>query len=210
MICFLSSQWRHNGRNSFSNHQPHDCLLNRLFRRRSKKTSKLRVTGLCAGNSPGTGEFPAQRASNTEYASIWWRHHVYTILHLKKIVHVWVCHFSPCSAPYLPDVYTSGHDRLVDHILFDNRTYILLFSFAYLNCDEDGSSQVHIPVILLILYQYISYIVPIFFIREFLYSYIFDTHSCLTPGQLYTVWQHPVKTWEYTKMHVHIVYNNNI
>ena len=34
-------------------HQPHGCLLNRLFGRRSKKTSKLRVTGLCAGNSPG-------------------------------------------------------------------------------------------------------------------------------------------------------------
>ena len=48
-------QWRHNGSDSVSNHQPHDCLLNRLFRRRSKKTSKLRFTGLCAGNSPGTG-----------------------------------------------------------------------------------------------------------------------------------------------------------
>ena len=47
-----------------------------LFRRRSKKTSKLRVTGLCAGNSPVTGEFPAQMASNAENASIWWRHHV--------------------------------------------------------------------------------------------------------------------------------------
>ena len=43
-----------------------DCLLNRLFRWRSKKTSKLRFTGLCAGNSPVTGEFPAQRASNAE------------------------------------------------------------------------------------------------------------------------------------------------
>ena len=53
-----------------SNHQPHDCLLDRLFRRRSKKTSKLRVTGLCAGNSPVTGEFPAQRASNAENVSI--------------------------------------------------------------------------------------------------------------------------------------------
>ena len=41
-----------------------------------KKTSKLRVTGLCAGNSPGTGEFPAQMASNAENVSIWWRHHV--------------------------------------------------------------------------------------------------------------------------------------
>ena len=42
---------------------------------RSKKTSKLRVTGLCAGNSPVTGEFPTQRASNAEKVSIWWRHH---------------------------------------------------------------------------------------------------------------------------------------
>ena len=53
-----SLPWRHNGCGSVSNHQPHDCLLSRLFRRRSKKTSKLRVTGLCAGSSPGTGEFP--------------------------------------------------------------------------------------------------------------------------------------------------------
>ena len=44
-------------------------------RRKSKKTSMLRATGLCAGNSPETGEFPAQRASNAENASIWWRHH---------------------------------------------------------------------------------------------------------------------------------------
>ena len=29
-----------------------------LFRRRSKKTSKLRVTGLCAGNSPGPVNSP--------------------------------------------------------------------------------------------------------------------------------------------------------
>ena len=46
-------QWRHNDHDGVSNHQPHGCLLNRLFRRRSKKTSKLRVTGLCVGNSPG-------------------------------------------------------------------------------------------------------------------------------------------------------------
>ena len=52
--------WHHIGQDSVSNHQPHNCLLNRLFRRRSKKTSQLRVTGLCVGNSPGTGEFPAQ------------------------------------------------------------------------------------------------------------------------------------------------------
>ena len=68
-------QWRHNGHDNVSNHQPHGCLLKRLFRRRSKKTSKLRVTGLCAGNPPVTGEFPTQMASNAENASIWWRHH---------------------------------------------------------------------------------------------------------------------------------------
>ena len=71
-----SLQWRHNGLDGISNHQPHHCLLGRLFKRRSKKTSKLSVTGLFVGNSPGTGEFPAQMASNTENVSIWWHHHV--------------------------------------------------------------------------------------------------------------------------------------
>ena len=80
--CFnkeLSLHWRHNGRDCVSNHQPYDCLLNRLFRRRSKKTSKLRVTGLCEGNSPVLGEFSAQMASDTENVSIWWRHHIASI-----------------------------------------------------------------------------------------------------------------------------------
>ena len=53
-----SLHWRHNDHDSVSNHQPHGCLLNRLFRRRSKKTSKLRVTGLCVGNSPGPVNSP--------------------------------------------------------------------------------------------------------------------------------------------------------
>ena len=74
-----SLQWRHNEHDSVSNHQPHDCLLNRLFGRRSKKTSKLRGTGLCAGNSPVTGEFPAQMASNAETVCTWWRHHAYSL-----------------------------------------------------------------------------------------------------------------------------------
>ena len=49
--------WRHNESDGVSNYQHHDCLLNDLFSRRSKKTSKLRITGLCVGNSPVTGEF---------------------------------------------------------------------------------------------------------------------------------------------------------
>ena len=70
----VALQWRHNGHDCISNHQPPDCLLNRLFGRRSEKIWKLRVTGLCVGNSPVTGEFATQMASNTENVSIWWRH----------------------------------------------------------------------------------------------------------------------------------------
>ena len=71
IACAL--HWRFNDHDGVSNHQPHGCLLNLLFRRWSKKTSKLPVTGLCVG----TGEFPAQRASYAENVSIWWRHHGY-------------------------------------------------------------------------------------------------------------------------------------
>ena len=111
-------RWRHNDHAGVSNHQPHECLLNRLFRRKSKKTSKLRVTGLCAGNSPGTGEFPAQMASYAENVSIWWRHHVkewrITVKSIKSMQHatrfvlcrplylcmnlqgeIWIPHFRP-------------------------------------------------------------------------------------------------------------------
>ena len=78
-VVSLALQWRHNGCDGVSNHQPYDGLLNRSYRRRSKKTSKLCVAGLCTGNSPVTspvtGEFPTQMASNAENVSSWWRHH---------------------------------------------------------------------------------------------------------------------------------------
>ena len=50
--------WHHNDHDGVSNQQPHGCLLNRLFRRRSKKTSNLRDTGLCVRNSPGPVNSP--------------------------------------------------------------------------------------------------------------------------------------------------------
>ena len=86
--CFYAQplQWRHNGWDSVSNHQPRHCLLNRLFGRRSKKTSKL--YGLCVRSSPGTGEFPAQMASNAEIVSIWWRHHAFMILYYPTRFHL--------------------------------------------------------------------------------------------------------------------------
>ena len=83
-------QWRHYGRDSVSNHQPHDCLLNRLFRRRSKKTSKLRVTGLCAGNSPGTVASNRQITVQYEFSRWkmghrWWRWWLVTELITRRL-----------------------------------------------------------------------------------------------------------------------------
>ena len=94
---YITLQWRHNGRDGVSNHEPHDCLLNRLFRCRSKKTSKLRATGLYAWNSPLTGEFPAQMASNAENDSIWWSHHLQShswqrMCAVCNLISLFVCH----------------------------------------------------------------------------------------------------------------------
>ena len=59
LVCFRSLQWRRNECDGDLNHQRLDCLLNRLFRRRSKKIW-FRITGLCEGNSPVTGDFPTK------------------------------------------------------------------------------------------------------------------------------------------------------
>ena len=69
-ICFGSLQWRHSRRDGF---QITSLTIVYLT---AYSGSKLRVTGLCAGNSPVTGEFPVQMASNAEKISIWWRHRV--------------------------------------------------------------------------------------------------------------------------------------
>ena len=77
LLSFVTLQWRHNERDSVSNHQPHDCLLNRLFRRRSKKTSKLRVTGLSPHKWPVTRKmFPfddviMMKAHPLRWNSLW-------------------------------------------------------------------------------------------------------------------------------------------
>ena len=81
----LSLQWRHYERNGVSNYRRLDGLFSRLFRRRSKKTPKIRVTGLCEGNSPVTGEFTTQRASNVENVSIWWRWSWINVKQIRRI-----------------------------------------------------------------------------------------------------------------------------
>ena len=79
--CYVPLQWCHNECDGLSNHWNLDGLLNRLSRCRSKKTSKLCVTGLCEGNIPVTGEFPSHWASNAENVSILWHHHALGNVH---------------------------------------------------------------------------------------------------------------------------------
>ena len=100
---YHSILWRHNGCDGVSNHQPRHCLLNHLFRRRSNKTTKPRVIGLYAGNSPVTGEFPTQMASNTKNDSIWWRHHV---INWRRSSYIAVCAYQLiyCCCTSSPDI----------------------------------------------------------------------------------------------------------
>ena len=57
-IFAFTLQWRHKERDGVSNHRRLECMLNRLFKRRSNETSKLRVTGICEGNPLVTGGSP--------------------------------------------------------------------------------------------------------------------------------------------------------
>ena len=55
---WFTLQWRHNGLDGVSNHQPHHCLLNRLFGRRSKKTSKFASLAFVRGIHRGLVNSP--------------------------------------------------------------------------------------------------------------------------------------------------------
>ena len=89
-----SLRWRHNGRDGVSNHQPHQCLLNRLFEYRSKKTSKLRVTGLCVGNSPGNSPHKCQSRGKCFHlmtsSCCWMAHHITCCISTLKLSYIWV------------------------------------------------------------------------------------------------------------------------
>ena len=124
-------QWRHNEHDGVSNHQPHDCLLNSLCRRRWKKTSKLRVTGLCAGNSPVTGEFPTQRASNAENVSIWWRHHAGTHAKILTSHHNDILHNVKGFTGGRSDQQLSSLKRTAEQSSGSGRTLFYLISIEY-------------------------------------------------------------------------------
>ena len=76
-------QWRHDERDGVPNYHRLDHLLSHLFTRRSKKTSKLRVTGLCEGISPVPCEFPAQKGQ--------WREKCFYLMPSSWSLHTSLC-----------------------------------------------------------------------------------------------------------------------
>ena len=70
-----SLPWRHYKRHGVSNHRHFEYLFNRLFRCRSKKTLKLRVTGRCKGTHRRPVDSPHKVPVTRKFVSIWWRHY---------------------------------------------------------------------------------------------------------------------------------------
>ena len=117
------SQWRHNGHDGISNHKSHHCLLNRLFRCKSKKTSKLRVTGFVQGihrwpvNSPHKGPVTQKKFPFDDIivksvywlSAVWlwltecWVPQIWILLHgyfrflCKNHIYLWFSYVSPKS-----------------------------------------------------------------------------------------------------------------
>ena len=115
-------QWRLNGRDGISNHQPHECLLNRLFRRRSKKTPKLCATGLCAGihrwpvNSPHKWPVTQKMFPFDDVIMIWG---ILLYLHNQRVINMTLDYHLCC---------TPGSDCIPLHgsitLLFDNNLHL--------------------------------------------------------------------------------------
>ena len=112
-------QWRHNERNGVSDDQPHDCLLIHLFGSRWNEASKLSVTGLFVWNSPVTGEFPAQRASNAENVSILMTSSCYSVLslshHLTYNLGVIYCRCLTSANDKQVSPFLRGHNKIQAH-----------------------------------------------------------------------------------------------
>ena len=114
-------------------------------RRRWNITSNLGATGLCAGNWPVTGEFPAQRTSNAENVSIWWRHHglaaitgtnigVWNVYSL--VVLNFACSIFPHNEPRHRRCYqfTHGHDMNMCFVILSfYKSPFLRWKYIYFN-----------------------------------------------------------------------------
>ena len=110
---------------------------------RLKKTPLLLVTGLCEGNSPVTGEFPAQRASNAENVSIWWHHHAMPVLYRNKTTIMgYPCHHRPLIGPAAnKPLLHGGAADTKRHLPDDARTRIVTDGTFSVKHDTPGSSK---------------------------------------------------------------------
>ena len=121
-LLHMTLQWRHNGRDGVSNHQHHDCLLNRLFRCRSKENIKAPRHWPFSGEFTSDRWIPAQMASNAENVSIWWRHHDKAYIEVYAInrnTHTWklfLSHFAP-QYPQLTMPFRSTTIFTLSHLL---------------------------------------------------------------------------------------------
>ena len=129
-LLMKALQWRHNERDGVSNDRRLDCLLSRLFRLTSKKTSKLSVTGLCEG----IHRWP-KRASNAKNVSIWWRHYggskCFIYLHTSVSVHQQYC--------TRIDMLMSGfhyNDVTMDSIASQITSPTIVYSTVYSDADQ--------------------------------------------------------------------------
>ena len=113
-----------------------------------RKDKKIRVTGLCAGNSPVTGECPAQTASNAETVFIWWRHReewrdgdcaVISIL-LSSLISLWEVIVSP-NWHHTLYWFTLSLDVWILFYCIDHLTATVLTSMVQLTW---GSMMIHV------------------------------------------------------------------
>ena len=79
----ISSQWRDNERDGVQNHQRLDCLLNRLFRQRSKKHQSSASPAFVME----IHRWPLTSGKQCGNVSIWWRLHVIFIIIILKPLH---------------------------------------------------------------------------------------------------------------------------
>ena len=144
-----SLQWRHNGHDSVSNHQPHDCLLNRLFVRRSKKTSKLRVTGLCVGihrapvNSPH--KWPVSRKM-FPFDDVIMYCAGYFVLCWAGIIHNWLPNYRDCQ--YATCVRSSVHQQedLEQYHGFQCCILVTIWQCSFLSYDFNNGTATNMCV----------------------------------------------------------------
>ena len=97
---------------------PASRLFTQSFRRRSKKTSKLRVTCLCEGNPPVTGGFPSQRTIDAENVSIWWHRH-----------DMYVSGFPPTFWLMILKCLSRKRPRAFSNISYVERTFLFYVTF---------------------------------------------------------------------------------